>query len=256
MLLFSFAVFTLGFCSYTAFSVEPEGNSSKSYLNNYEGNIGDGRRIRMTLVFSGDKVEGVYVYADELQDRWLKGVISEGNNLHLDELNAKKEKIAIFNASLGDSNPSSYDIFLPEKIVGYWQKFGDSTQYPFEISLEGSTSGTLSHRYSVAGADDDKLIHDKALRFQTAVKNRDKETVANLINFPIKVDIDGKRRTIREKKKFIALYDKIFTEKYRARILNAIPRHMFVKYTGIMLGGRGEVWFGDDGTVIALNNED
>jgi len=43
------------------------------------------------------------------------------------------------------------------------------------------------------------------------------------------------------------------TPEFQKAIASAVPRNMFVRDLGIMLGG-GEVWFGPDGDVIALNN--
>jgi hypothetical protein len=48
-------------------------------------------------------------------------------------------------------------------------------------------------------------------------------------------------------------YEVIFTPKYREAIAKGLPRNMFVRDEGAMLGS-GEVWFGADGRVTALSN--
>ncbi len=226
----------------------------KNWLNNYEGTIGN-REIRMTLVFYKGGVEGEYFYVDEFKDTLrLKGSIGEDRAVSFDEIAFDGKTVSLFKGRFTEEGEDYRGGPSREKIAGTWQKAGAADELPFSISTYNGTGGTLLHRYAVAGADDDKLIHEMALKFQTAVVQGDRNAVAGQLRYPIKVNVRKDRlRTIRTKEQLIAQYDNIFTQGYRDAIAKAIPKNMFVKYSGIMLGN-GEVWFGDDGTVIALNN--
>ena len=60
-------------------------------------------------------------------------------------------------------------------------------------------------------------------------------------------------RRLRTPAERVAHYDAIFSDVCRAAIAQALPRNMFVRDQGVMLG-KGEVWFNADGKVIALNH--
>jgi hypothetical protein len=73
-------------------------------LENYDGTIGEGYRVRMTLVFHGAQVEGLYFYASQLRDIALRGT-TDGSDLVLDELDAKGTPVARFEAKFVDRDP-------------------------------------------------------------------------------------------------------------------------------------------------------
>jgi hypothetical protein len=226
------------------------------WLRNYDGTIGDEFRARMTLVITGDKVEGVYFYATQLKDISLRGKIIDGSKIILDELDSEGNVTAQFDGEFPEQDPHNrYKLKLQcEVIAGSWHKIGSEKKLPFYFSNESDTGSTLSNRYSPAGVTDDELIHRNAKRFWDAVKNKDKKTVASLVKYPIRVGISNGTKRIKGPDELIANYDAIFSPAYVKAISNALPRNMFCRYNGIMLGRRGEVWFNAHGKVIALNN--
>jgi hypothetical protein len=96
-------------------------------------------------------------------------------------------------------------------------------------------------------------VHAPAEHFWRALKAGDRNAVATEIRYPIKVSLNGKIKTLRSTAELLAVYDAVFTPDYRKAIAAAIPRNMFVRDEGAMLGN-GQVWFGANGKVIALNN--
>lgn len=233
-------------------------DSDPNWLRNYDGTIGDGDgyRVRMTLVFYEERVSGSYFYASQLRDIPLQGAIENGADITLDELDAQGKVTARFEGKFAERDPRgkfTSSKLECEVIVGSWQRLGSSSRLPVYFSMNSGTGGTLENRYAVAGASDDALIHQNAYRFWNAVKQGDKKTVASLISYPIKVGLSSGSKSLRGPSDLIANYDAIFSPRYREAILNALPRNMFARDQGIMLG-RGEVWFGPDGKVISLNN--
>ena len=66
------------------------------YLWNFDGAIAEKYPVRMTLVFSGDTLEGVYTYRSQLRDIRLRGRIDGGKSVVLDELDAAGRVTARF----------------------------------------------------------------------------------------------------------------------------------------------------------------
>ncbi len=225
-------------------------------LRNYDGTIGDKYRIRMSLALNRKEVNGLYFYVKQLKDIKLSGHIQDGKRIVLDEIDATGKVTARFEGEFASHDPRNQfagDQLGCEVIVGTWRQQNAATALPLYLSSESISGGSLAHRYEVAGADDDEAVNRQAVKFWTAVKQGDKESVAALISYPIKVTLAGKKQRIGSAKELLANYDRIFHAEFQRAIVNAVPRHMFARDQGIMLGG-GEVWFGPDGKVIALNN--
>lgn len=232
------------------------GDAESHGLQNYDGTIGAGHRVRMTLVFHGPEINGLYFHATQLRDIPLRGRIVHGTDILLEELDDRGSPQARLIGSFPSRDPRGgcfgHDL-QREVIVGCWQKLDSPERLPVYLSLESATAGTLTNRYAMAGADDDEQIHRNAHRFWISVERGDKKAVAALVAYPLLVNLPTGRKSLRGPADLVAHYDAIFTPEYRAAIAHALPRHMFVRCDGIMLG-HGEVWFGPDGRVIALNN--
>lgn len=233
------------------------GKNQANWLWDYDGTLGETYRVRMTLVFRGDQVNGLYFYATQLKDIALQGRITDGTHITLDELDANSRVVARFDGQFAEQDSQGRfgnSKLECEVIVGSWQRLNATTALPLRLSMTGGVVASLDHRYEPAGAKDDALVHQQVARFWNAVKRADRKAVAAMITYPIKVrTAGGGRQALRIPVEFMASYDAIFTPQFRESITSAIPRNMFSRDQGIMLGN-GEVWFGPDGKVIALNN--
>jgi hypothetical protein len=207
------------------------------------------------LTLTGGEISGLYFYSTQLKDIRLAGHVSDGRRIDLDELDVAGKVTARFEAEFPEHDPRGTfrGTLHCEVMVGSWHRVDEAQKLPVYLSLDDGTAGTIGHRYAVAGAQDDGLIHGNAFRFWHAVTTGDKTTVASLIAYPIKVHVAGKLKRILTSDELMSQYDAIFSPAYRKAISEAMPRNMFARDQGIMLG-RGEVWFGADGRVIALNN--
>lgn len=118
---------------------------------------------------------------------------------------------------------------------------------------DSSTSADFGHLYDVGGANGDEPVNKAAAAFRAAVIHNNREAVTHMIAYPIDTQVSGKRVAIASRSAFLAHYNGIFNTKFRAAIAGDVPRLMFARDQGIMLGN-GEVWFDGDGKVKALNN--
>ena len=119
--------------------------------------------------------------------------------------------------------------------------------------MEGRTAGTLINRYAALGVDDPEKLHRNVQAFWLAVRRNDRKAVAALIRYPIRIDAVAGRRRYAAARKLPPDYEMIFTPAFREAIAGDLPRNMFVRSEGAMLGS-GQIWFGADGRVTALSN--
>ena len=228
-------------------------------LWNYEGTVGGKYRVRMTLVFQdGGRLGGVYYYASQLRDIRLRGAVTGGKDVTLEELDSSGNVTARFIGTFPERDPGTRYGDSPlecEVIVATWRKADDTAGpgLPVYLFSESATSGSLQHRYGAIGVADDEVVHRRSQAFWKAVKAGDRATVAGLVQYPIFVQVDGRRTRLADPAALLAVYDKVFTPAFRDAIARGLPRNMFVRDEGAMLGD-GQVWFGASGKVIALNN--
>ncbi|NHZ98740.1 hypothetical protein [Massilia sp. CCM 8734] len=211
---------------------------------NYRGQIDDKYKVAISLKFAGKSVTGDYYYASQRKNIALRGTVDGHLMIELEELDQKGEVSASFDLS-GNAGCQT--------LLGTWRKRGAAGGMRVYVELENETSGELSHRYRIAGAENDERIHQGATRFWQAVKDGNRQLVAGSVHYPVSVRIKGRKTTLRSPADLLANYDAVFSKAYREAILNAVPHNMFANYKGIMLGS-GHVWFNAEGDVMALNN--
>ena len=223
----------------------------------YTGSIDGKYPIRMSLVFGAGELNGVYVYASQLRDIRIRGNIGKDGSVRIDEYGADGRISARFTGRFPERDPQGRygdSVLACEVLVGNWQMLdGKRAAMPFYLSAEGAISGRIDNRYGAIGATSNQAVHAPAEHFWRALKAGDRKAVAAEIRYPIKVTLNGKIKTLRNATELLAVYDAVFTPDYRKAIAAAIPRNMFVRDQGAMLGN-GQVWFGANGKVIALNN--
>ena len=213
-------------------------------LQDFAGTIGGKYKIGMSLLITGNDVQGEYFYVSQLKDIRLRGVMDKAT-ITLEELDAAGAVAGRFSGTLGKDCG---------QIDGTWQKAGAEQKLPFSLSSSGSSSGELNKRYWNAGAESDDVVHANAHKFWLGVKNGDKKAVASVLAYPLRAQIAGRKTQFRSAKQFIAAYDAIFTPAYKQAILDSVPHNMGSSWRGIMLGEKGEVWLNAEGKPFALNN--
>jgi hypothetical protein len=140
-------------------------------------------------------------------------------------------------------------------------------------STDSSEAGTKEgsaqnkNKYEVAGIDDADALEKFVAQLQGYLSKDDKEKIASLISYPIKVRLDGKTaNTIKNKQEFINNYDKVFYPEYKAAMISGPNKDLFVRDQGVMLepkteGVGGNLWIGPaelnskDFRIIAINND-
>ena len=139
-----------------------------------------------------------------------------------------------------------------EVISGQWKDLRSGRSVPFELALSSIQTGKIDHLYGAAGVSDDETVNRAATQFRKGVLDDRRDVVAQSIRYPLHVSLRGKTLILRNPKSLLARYNEIFTDGYVRTIGAAVPRLMFARDQGVMLGD-GAVWFDANGRVIALN---
>lgn len=226
------------------------------WLWNYNGELAGKYRVRMTLVFAGEEVSGVYFYASQLKDIPLRGRMVDATHARLEERDAAGKVVANFDVEFPERDPASAfgDSALEcEVIRGTWSSAAGDRTLPVYLQMEGGSAGSIRHRYAAIGVRDPETVHRNSQAFWLAVKKDDRATAVSLVRYPIRIDTSDGRKRYASAGELLADYERVFTPAFREAIAKGFPRNMFVRDEGAMLGS-GQVWFGADGKVTALNN--
>jgi hypothetical protein len=87
---------------------------------------------------------------------------------------------------------------------------------------------------------DDKAFFQE---IKQAIESHDAKWIAENINLPLNVNINGKKFSIKTEKSFIKNYDNIITTSIVDAVRLQDENDMFKNWQGIMIG-RGQIWFG------------
>jgi len=225
------------------------------WLWNYEGTLGAAGRARMTLVIDGERVTGVYALAGSATDVVLTGRLTAGRTLRLEGRDPAGPVTARITGTFPTRDPSGRLGESPltcDVMAGTWESLATHTRVPVQFNLQDGTAGSLAHRYAALGVTDDAIINRTALRCWLALRDGDRQTLADLVAYPLSVVVGGRRLRLRTRTQFLARYGAMITPSLRAAVLASVPRHLFVRDQGAMLGA-GEIWIGATGRIVAIN---
>lgn len=234
-----------------------ESKGEEEWLVNYRGVLKGDTPIGMTLIFEGTELRGSYFHEKSMKDVSLRGKFVGEREFVLEELSPKGKVVGTFKGSFPEKDPGGHfnNAKLQYEVLnGAWTSADGKKSHPFYAYLDNATPRSKgAGRYSEAGVANDAAFEKAVQKFRKAVLDRKKKAVAAQVAFPVEANIDGKEKSIKDAEEFLANYDKIFHDGFYEKIKQSVPHNMFVRHDGIMLG-EGEIWFGSDGRVTAINN--
>jgi len=221
-------------------------DSSGSTRISYEGTVA-ATRIGLTLIVKPDNTlsGGHYFYARYLTDIPLTGAMQPGAvmlkgqdggsfELKFKGNGSEAGKPLNFNNSVG--------------LEGTWSKEGKSLPVKLEVGGSAPAGGRW---YENVSDESDAAFEARAQGFYKAVLAGNRAAAAKYVAFPLRVNQNGKSRTIRSSAELAAHWDSIFTTAYLDALKQDLPHDMGVAQGQAMLGA-GDVWFGARGAT-ALN---
>jgi hypothetical protein len=113
--------------------------------------------------------------------------------------------------------------------------------------MNGSTKGPANARwYESVTSESDAAFEARVQGFYKAVLAGDSKAAAQYVDFPLRVNRNGKSRTIHSAAELSAQWKQIFTPACDGAFRDAMPHDMFVRNGQAMLGD-GVAWFGAKG---------
>jgi hypothetical protein len=214
---------------------------------------GETDSVGMILGYSGKEINGVFFYAHQTEEYAIKGCLEEGSVVYLHVFNESGEEIAVIKGLYADIDKYGY---ILENAIWTEVLTKNDVALNFRIMSGTDEAWPYSHNeYSNAAARDDESINQAAQSFLQAVADGDKEGVADLLEKPMTVNLSDISIEIENQQDFLNIYDRIFTDDFKKLLSTAMPKHMFSRWSGIMLLD-GQVWFNGEGKITSLSNYD
>jgi len=211
----------------------------------FSGTIGQSR-IGLTLVVNAAKVitGGHYFYAKYLKDIPLKAG-TQGAGVILYEPDGGQLALG-FKSNGSTGQPLNFE--NSTGMEGRWMK-GPSS-YPINLQMEGISEGSADARwYEAVTSESDAAFETRVQCFTKAVLAGDRTAAARYVDFPLRVNRNGKSRTIASAAELSSKWGQVFSPACLDAIRNAMPHDMFVRNGQAMLGD-GVAWFGPKGAQV------
>jgi len=200
----------------------------EGWWTDFDGKIGSSD-IQMSLYLSQDgKLIGNYLYTRFENKISLEGNISN-NKIELTEyVNGKAN--GYFSCVLLENNA----------IEGNWFNADKTKNLGLKLHETSAVGGSPDHRYTdILGTDDE--IEQFTKQVKSGIIKDQKEWISAHIEYPISVNVNGKRLKINNKAKLLSCYASIFHQEFKDRIKKSSSCNLFCKNGSVMLGS-GEIW--------------
>lgn len=211
-----------------------------------DGTLGPAR-IGMTLVAdsAGAFRRGHYYYARYLKDIPLTGAVENGK-LVLHEANGGTFTLAFKGNGSENGQPLSFENSVG--LEGDWTDGGKTL--PVELRFESASAVTGNSRWYEQVTDESDAAFEARVRsFRTAALRGNRAAAAQYVDFPLRVNSNGKSRMVRSAAQLSAEWAGIFTPQCLDALRKSIPHELFVRNGQAMLGD-GVAWFGAKGAQV------
>ncbi|HZY62624.1 MAG TPA: hypothetical protein VFE38_08865 [Edaphobacter sp.] len=210
----------------------------------FTGSIGQDRVGMVLDVDTAGKVIGGHLfYAKDLKDIPLKAG-TQGTGILLYE--PEGGQFALRLKGNGSEAGKPLDFNNSVGLEGRWMKGASS--YPVKLAMQSSQQIASSNArwYEDVTTESDANFEAKVQDFYNAVLNGDKTSAAKFVDFPLRVNHNGKSRQITSAAELSAQWDQIFTSACIDAFRKAMPHDMFVR-NGMAMLGDGVAWIGAKG---------
>jgi hypothetical protein len=218
---------------------------AKDWHWTYRGDIA-GETGGLTLVYDQDIVIGNLYFDSDYVDIPVSGT-RDGRRIIL-----KADNGLIIDALFQDHNDQYGDSRLNREIIKGKINISE-VDGDIYLHMDHGSAGGLDSMYAIGGMDNDEMVDEFAQEFKKAVLNKDKEAVADMNSYPLRID-GGE---IQDKNEFILKFNEIFYPEFFEAFKKAIPKNMFSKYSGVMMSSDDNVFWiwicGDNKNVSVIS---
>lgn len=209
----------------------------------YTGMVGQSRIGMTLLVNSARAITGGHCfYANHLKDIPLTAG-TQGAGIMLFEPGGGQ--FALRFKGNGSEAGKPLDFHNSVGLEGRWMKHDGS--YPVVLQMQQSLEVAANARwYEDVTGESDAAFEARVQAFYGAVLAGDRTTAARYVDFPLRVNHNGKSRTVHSAAELAAQWNQIFTPACIDAFRQAMPHDLFVRNGQAMLGD-GVAWFGAKG---------
>ncbi|MDW5265296.1 MULTISPECIES: hypothetical protein [Acidobacteriaceae] len=210
---------------------------------NFTGMVGQSR-IGMTLLANaaGTVTGGHYFYASDLKDLPLQAG-TQGTGIIL--FNSEGGQFALRFKGNGSEAGKSLNFHNSVGMEGRWMK--NDSSYPVKLQMQQSSQGLTNARwYGDVTSESDAAFESRVQNFYKAVLAGDRVSAARYVDFPLRINRNGKSRMVNTAALLSSQWNQIFTPACVDAFRDAMPHDMFVRNGQVMLGD-GIAWFGPKG---------
>ncbi|HEV2710632.1 MAG TPA: hypothetical protein VGU67_10495 [Edaphobacter sp.] len=209
----------------------------------FTGMVGQSR-IGMTLLVNatGAITGGHCFYASDLKDIPLTAG-TQGAGIMLFEPGGGQ--FALRFKGNGSEAGKPLDFRNSVGLEGRWMKQDGS--YPVALQMQQSSEAAANARwYEDVTSESDAAFEARVQGFYKAVLAGDRASAARYVDFPLRINHNGKGRTVHSAAELAVQWKQIFTPACVDAFKRAMPHDMFVRNGQVMLGD-GVAWFGAKG---------
>ncbi len=213
----------------------------------YLGNIGT-QNISMAIYRDGEQLTASYITQNEEDGEInLRGTVQINTASFI---LYSEDNDTIFTGTIKPDTEEG------ELLEGTYTSSKNEAETPFTLARSHTIGITLETRYPLTTSNTED-VEEFVRKIKKYVKEDNKEGLAELINYPIRVHINGTKVTINNAEEFEQNYDDIMNAEFKEKISNSFTKYMNSNYMGIMIGN-GQMWFDnwkDKGLrIYAINN--
>lgn len=201
------------------------------------------RKIGVTLlVDAGNVTGGHYFYANDLKDIPLEAG-TQGAGIILFEPEGGQFALRLKGNGSEAVKPLNFHNSIG--MEGRWMK--NDSSYPVSLQMQQSFEGPADARwYEFVTSESDAVFEARVQGFYKAVLAGDRAAAGRYVDFPLRVNRNGKSHTVRSAADLSAQWKQIFTPASIDAFRQAMPHDLFVRNGQAMLGD-GIAWFGPKG---------
>ncbi|MEO6816067.1 MAG: hypothetical protein ABI177_05145 [Edaphobacter sp.] len=212
----------------------------------FTGMVGQSR-IGMTLLVSasGTVTGGHYFYASDLKDIQLQAG-TQGSGIIL--FDPEGGQFALRFRGNGSVAGKPLDFHNSVGMEGRWMK--NDSSYPVNLQMQQSSHLPANARwYEDVTSESDAAFEARVQSFYKAVLSGDRVTAPRYVDFPLRVNHNGKSRMVKTAAQLSAEWGQIFTPACIDSFRKVMPHDMFVRNGQAMLSD-GIAWFGPKGAQV------
>lgn len=212
------------------------------------------------------KTDGTFQYSNGAADNGYGKLKFQSNAYETDILGYVKSIQNNDNITIGyfinnkSATEESYNSFMKEedeKKDVVWHEFSQKN-VETELSVHLTLQDEEMKPMEVYSGHSKEEIEDFAKKVVELIQNDESQDLAEIIQYPLNVNLDEQKIYIKDKDTFLEKYNLIFNDKFKLQIKDAYTKDIWGNSVGFIIGN-GDIWFANDSSdsklkIIVINS--